>query len=316
VAALTLGGAVTAQAHEFKPAWGYAFIDDAPFNEPGGGALLPSTGVFPRGYIRDVAVDNRDVRMTVHVFTPGKANAEYSYLVNEGDFKNFPIDRRINIAPLEVSYLAYDFCRFNPANGVVEVCEARYRIGRPAAPTPTPTPTPTPDPGGGTTLPAPPPPADADGDGYVVGVDCSDVNNTVHPGAPEIPGNLIDDDCAGGDAPGRLSATIRGKWKTKNGRVWVDELGVLEAPEGARVDLTCRGARCPFKHRVAVVKADGTANLAKFFKRKFRPKITIDVAVTYPGWIGRVGRFAVKTADVPDMQRLCLPPGAAKPQRC
>ena len=135
-AALTLGGAVAAQAHEFKPAWGYAYIDDAPFNEPGGGALLASTRVFPRGYIRDVAVDHRDVRMTVHVFTPGKADAEYSYPVNEGDFKNFPIDRRIDIAPLEVSYLAYDFCRFNPANGVVEVCEERYRIGRPAAPAP------------------------------------------------------------------------------------------------------------------------------------------------------------------------------------
>ena len=93
--------------------------------------------------------------------------------------------------------------------------------------------------------------------------------------------------------------------------MWVDELGVLEAPEGARVEVSCRGARCPFKRRSAAVNAKGTANLAKFFKRKFRPKLTIDVAVTYPGWIGRVGRFAVKTADVPDMQRLCLPPGVA-----
>ena len=128
-----LAGGTAAQAHEFKPAWGYAFIDDAPFNDPAaGGALLPSTRVFPRGYLRDTLVDGRDVRVSVFVFTPGKAGSQTSYSVDEGDFKNVDLSRRIDISPFEVSYLAYDFCRFNPSNGVVEVCEERHRIGRPA----------------------------------------------------------------------------------------------------------------------------------------------------------------------------------------
>ena len=51
---LALAG--VAQAHEIKPSWGYAFIDESPFNDPAaGGALLPTTQVFPRGHIRDTS---------------------------------------------------------------------------------------------------------------------------------------------------------------------------------------------------------------------------------------------------------------------
>lgn len=44
-------------------------------------------------------------------------------------------------------------------------------------------------------LPVPPVPVDHDGDGYPEGVDCNDANPAVNPGAKEIPGNGIDDDC-------------------------------------------------------------------------------------------------------------------------
>src|SRR5690606_7488368 len=37
--------------------------------------------------------------------------------------------------------------------------------------------------------------ADADGDGWHANVDCDDTSATVHPGAAEIGGNELDDDC-------------------------------------------------------------------------------------------------------------------------
>jgi hypothetical protein len=310
---VALAGSAVAQAHEFTPSWGYAFIDDHPFNDPdAGGALMSATEVFPRGHIRDVERDGRDVRLTVFVFTPGNASAQFSYKVDEGDFQDLTINRRLDIAPFQVSYLAYDFCRFNPSNGVVEVCEERHRIGRPTVPTPTPTPTPTP--GAPTQQPSPP---DADGDGFPATTDCDDHNNTVHPGAKEIAGNLIDDDCTGTDAPARLTATIRNKWETAGRRVHLNALRVLDAPEGALVEVICTGKRCPFSRRTTGVNAKGEAPLRKFFKKpRLRPKITIDVRITYPNTIGRVGRFRIKRVDVPTMQRLCLPPGVTVPARC
>jgi hypothetical protein len=304
VAALGLAGA--AQAKEFNPPWGYAFIDDSPFNDPGaGGALMAPSRVFPRGSIRDKIVDQRDVRLTVSVFRAGNRNAQTFYNVDEGDFENVSIDKRLDISPFAITNVTYDFCRFNPSNGVVEVCEPRHSINRPPEPTPVPTATPVPA------------PRDLDGDGVAAPEDCADQNSTVFPGAPEVPGNGLDDDCAGGDAPGRLLAAIKNKWTELRRRVRIDALRVRDAPAGALVEVTCAGRRCPFKRKSTAVNSKGNAHLMRFFKRdRLRPKIRIDVRVTYPNTIGYVGRFRIRRVAIPNMQRLCLPPGVTDPQPC
>jgi Putative metal-binding motif len=43
--------------------------------------------------------------------------------------------------------------------------------------------------------------ADDDHDGFTADVDCNDHNGSIHPGAIDTPGDGIDEDCAGGDAP-------------------------------------------------------------------------------------------------------------------
>jgi hypothetical protein len=299
-AALLLICGAPAQAHEFKPSWGYAFIADDPFNDPAaGGALLPTTQVFPRGRIRDTIVDQKDVRITINVFTHGSGNPVGAYHVNEGDFVDVSFDRRLDVTPFQIAYVKYDFCRFNPSNGAIEVCEPALRIGRPPPPEP-----------------PQPPPEDRDGDGIPVTADCVDTNATIWPGAPEIAGNGIDEDCSGADQPGRLSATLKHSWAVKGRRVRVTEFRIREAPANARVEVRCKGKRCPFRMKKARVKANGTAKLRKFFRRRLRAGVTIEVRILAPNSIGKVVRLPIKRGKIPTGRTLCLPPGAKKPGRC
>jgi Putative metal-binding motif len=298
-ATLVLVCAASAHAHEISRPWGYAYIADDPFNDPvAGNALLPATQVFPRGRIRDVRPpDSRDVRLYVNVYTAEGGLPAMSYDVIEPDFVDVSIDRRIDIAPREVSYVTYDFCRIHPVTLANEHCEPPVRIGRPPPP-------------------GPPPPEDRDRDGVPVITDCVDTNATIWPGAPEVPGNGVDEDCSGADQPGRLTATLTHSWAVKGRRARVTEMRLRDAPPNARVVVRCRGKRCPFRSKQTRVKSNGTAKLKKFFRRRLRAGQTIEVRILAPNMIGKVIRLPIKRGQVPNGRTLCLPPGVENPVRC
>jgi len=302
VAAWLSGLAAPAQAYDFGQSWGYAVIADTPFNEPDTGALLPPMQVFPRGRVKDAGTpDCCAVRITMTVLgTSGQTLM--SYFVRDGEAVYRTIDRRIDTSPNAIGAIRYDFCRSD------NTC-ATHTIARPATPA-TPGATPTP-------APTPSPLVDADADGFTSDVDCSDANNTVHPGAPEIPGNGIDDDCVGGDQPGKVVAIVRSNFAvpTPRSSPRVRVLRVQDAPPGAQVDVLCRGRRCPFKQRIRTVGADGTVSLTRLFRRPLAPGITLDVVISRPNTIAKVTRYAVRRGVVPAGRSLCLPLGATKPQK-
>src|SRR5262245_39526562 len=140
---MAFGLAATAQATVINPSWGYASIDDHPFEE--NGALLPIGQAFPRGQVKDAGTpDGFAVKLTVFAFSSTGANlVSYSVTERHAVYTNF--DRRIDVTPSQISYLRYDLCRTTtPAQ-----CEPSLRIGRPQPPAP---PSPPPPPG------SPPPP--------------------------------------------------------------------------------------------------------------------------------------------------------------
>jgi hypothetical protein len=281
-------------------------VDDAPFNEPGPGALLPATQVFPRGQVKDAGTpDCCAVKMTVTALgTAGQALSSYSVSDGQAVYRN--IDRRIDTSPNAIASVRYDLCR---SDGV---CQS-HTIARPPSP-------PTPQPPGATPTPTPSPPpspaVDQDADGYPSSVDCSDVNDTVHPGAREIPGNGIDDDCAGGDQPGKVLGIVTSVWSvTKRTNPKVMRLRVRDAPAGAQIDVLCSGRHCPFNQRRKVVDANGEASLTKLFKHRLRAGITVDVMISAPNMIAKVTRYVIKRGIVPSGRSMCMPLGATKPQR-
>jgi hypothetical protein len=304
VAALVMAGglATTAQATVINPSWGYVSIDDHPFQD--NGALLPVGQAFPRGLVKDAGTpDGFAVKLTVFAFSSTGANL-FSYSVTESHAVYTPFDRRIDVSPSEISYLRYDFCRTtSPAQ-----CEPSLRIGRPQPP-PSTTPPGSP--------PPPPPPVDRDGDGVSPPADCNDTNSSVWPGAPEIPGNHIDDDCVGGDAPAKLIAIVSTSWSLL-GRAGarLTHMRVTEAPAGAQVTVFCQGRRCAFTRRSATTDRRGEVTLDRRVRHRFRVGTRIEVRVTAPNMIGKVVRYKIRRGVVPRGRTLCLPPGAAQASRC
>jgi hypothetical protein len=175
------------------------------------------------------------------------------------------------------------------------------------------------------TTPGPPgPPApllDADGDGVQTPADCNDADRTIHPGAPDKPGDKIDQDCNGRDARFPLlqrsieafSATYpRGRYTT------FTSMTVKPVRRGDRLRLTCKGPGCEMgKKTIKVRKKARKLSLLRYLKgAKLRKGAVVQLRITRPETIGRVGKWQIRAPKTPKSTRACLRPGAKQPSRC
>jgi virginiamycin B lyase len=173
-----------------------------------------------------------------------------------------------------------------------------------------------------TTAPLPPPPpvppADVDGDGYAISVDCNDSSAATFPGANDVPGDGIDQDCSGQDeAYPRFFPHIVAYYQNKRKR-WsrFTDLVVEDVSAGAAVRLRCTGVGCKFKTWTATVRRDtDELDLLKRLKgSKLAPAAVLELQLTLPGYIGTVVRWKVGPPPKPTVT--CLVPGAKKDGRC
>jgi hypothetical protein len=101
----------------------------------------------------------------------------------------------------------------------------------------------------------------------------------------------------------------------------VTGISVRSVPAGARVQVRCSGASCPFRRTRARTTARPRRVLslmtASLRSAKITPRTTLEVRVTRTGRIGRVERFQFRRVGRdPVKQTRCLVPGASTPTRC
>lgn len=163
-----------------------------------------------------------------------------------------------------------------------------------------------------------PVPVDADGDGFVAGAgfDCNDADPAINPGATDIVGDGIDQNCDGLDEPVPYVefGLTRGFKDTSPKGTRVAKLVVTRLASTYSVRVTCSNplpkykTRCPFKTKTLKPKAKATqVGLTTLFKnRRLPPLTTIELRITAAGFNGKVRRFQIRSAGSPTERTLCL----------
>jgi 6-phosphogluconolactonase (cycloisomerase 2 family) len=162
---------------------------------------------------------------------------------------------------------------------------------------------------------------DNDHDGFFAGQDCNDNDAAIRPGAQEVKGNRIDENCDGISEPfATVASGLSTRWSVKGSRLTLKGLTITQVPaKSFKAEIRCAGTGCPFKRKALKGKVKSRAMNAlgslSSKQREFRAKQTLEVWVSAPGFNTKVAQLKLKAGRIPATIPLCVPPGATRPQR-
>jgi hypothetical protein len=163
---------------------------------------------------------------------------------------------------------------------------------------------------------------DRDGDGTLNEADCQPDNAAVHPGAGEIFGNGVDEDCSGSPGYFKVTSGVTAGF-AKRGRpprVRITSLRITNLQPGDRIEIRCKTRRkgCPFRivRRTARAGRPNVSLGSVFKKRYLKRGAIVEVRVLRVNYIGKVLRMKVTGRPNVRQTPLCLGVGATTPGRC
>jgi hypothetical protein len=164
---------------------------------------------------------------------------------------------------------------------------------------------------------------DVDGDGFVPPADCDPLNPAINPGAGEIVGNAVDEDCQGGPLYLRVVSPIGYLIRRRPARSQTrfTRLVVSEVQAGDRIELRCTGGKrkgCPFTKKTRIGQVGKpSVNLVKLLKKRWLHKgAVLEIRVLRANQIGRVQRLKIVRRGLVKGELLCLAVGASTPAGC
>jgi DNA-binding beta-propeller fold protein YncE len=161
---------------------------------------------------------------------------------------------------------------------------------------------------------------DSDHDGFLAGQDCNDDNAAIRPGALEIKGNRVDENCDGMSEPfPTVASGLSSRWGVDGSKLTLTGLTITQVPATAfKAEIRCLGKRCPFSRKAlkGKVRSKSMNVLGSLSnkQRKFRAKQTLQVWISAAGFNTKVAQLKLKAGKIPTTVPLCVPPGASRPQ--